>query len=47
VLRRVIANESETELMRVAAREELGRLEGALQDSARLRKIFGMGEVPA
>lgn len=47
VLRRVIANESETESTRVAAREELGRLADALQDSARLRKIFGMGEVSA
>jgi len=47
VLQRVIVNESETESTRVAAREELGRLEMALNDSALLWKIFGMGEVSA
>ena len=42
VLQRVIASESETESTRVAAREELDRLEMALKDSSLLGKIFGI-----
>jgi hypothetical protein len=40
VLQRVIANEFEQESLRVAASEELGRLQAALKDPARLGRIF-------